>query len=76
MMPQKSDKTKEGLGWTAGTAALGFFAVVTQNPLLKLVLLLGTVATGSKAVDCFRTATLDTIKELQCSRHPELPPAS
>jgi len=76
MMPQKSDKTKEGLGWIAGTAVLGSLAVVTQNPLAKLVLLLGAVATGSKAVDCFRTAVLNTYQELQCSKQPELPPAS
>lgn len=72
--PQNPDKAREGLGWTVATAGFGFLAVVTQNPLAKLVLLLGAVATVGRAVDCFQTAALDAHQQLQWSKHPRLPP--
>jgi len=47
------DKSREGVGWAIATLLLGIGAVLSPDPLPKLLFSVGAIGTGTKTVNCF-----------------------
>jgi hypothetical protein len=58
------DKSREGVGWAIATLLLAIGAVVSPDPLPKLLCSVGAIGTGTKAIDCFSSTANAAYQQL------------
>lgn len=70
-----SDASREGVGWAIATLFLGIGAVLSPDPLPKLLFSVGAIGTGTKTVDCFGSSANAAYRELATRREYRQLPA-
>jgi len=70
------DKNAEGIKWTLIALLSGGVASMSPNPLIKLVASLIAVASGTNAVNCYKSSAQIAYQQLLISKEQyRLPPA-
>jgi hypothetical protein len=58
------DKSREGVGWAIATLLHGIGAIVSPDPLPKLLCSVGAMGTGTKAIECFSSTATAAYQQL------------
>ncbi len=73
---ENKNKTAEGIKWTLITSFFGAIATISPHPAIKLVALLAAIASGTNAVNCYKSSAQTAYQQLATpEEHYQLPPA-
>lgn len=73
---ENKDKSAEGNKWALITLLCGGVATIIPHPAIKLAALLVAIASGTNAVNCYKSSARIAYQQLATpEEHYQLPPA-